>query len=74
MNGKIIIFKNKRKQKENHPDWVGTLEDSSGIKSDLALWIKSGKNGQFLAGQVKDQRQNENQRQEIDPDDQEFFL
>lgn len=57
MTGKIIIFKNNRKTKENHPAYVGTITDASGVESEVALWVKDGKNGKFFAGQIKDKSQ-----------------
>ena len=65
MKGKIIIFKNDRKKADNHPEYVGFLTDESGSESEVALWIKEGKNGKFFAGTIQDKRK-EYQKEEVD--------
>ena len=67
MKGKIIIFKNDRKKADKHPEYVGTLTDESGSESEVALWIKEGKNGKFFAGTIQDKREKkEYQKEEVD--------
>jgi hypothetical protein len=72
MKGKIIIFKNDRKKADNHPEYVGTLTDESGSESEVALWIKEGKNGKFFAGTIQDKREKkEYQKEQVNTGEEE---
>jgi len=48
-NGSGSIFKNKRKDKENQPDYTGTMRGLDGKDYRIALWIKDGKKGKFFS-------------------------
>jgi hypothetical protein len=49
--GDLVIFKNKEKKSEKSPEYWGTLRlNSEDLK--VALWVKEGKNGKFMAGMV----------------------
>ncbi|MEI8288636.1 MAG: hypothetical protein WCH99_04135 [Verrucomicrobiota bacterium] len=43
-HGSGLLFKNFRKQKPNHPDYIGTAE-IDGKKLEISAWIKPLKNG-----------------------------
>lgn len=51
----FAIFRNTRKQKDNHPDWNGTFTDENGVEYWLNAWTKTPKNGgdKFLSGSIK---------------------
>ncbi len=46
--GKGTIFKNDRKEKENHPDWKGVAM-LDGRMVEIALWERDGKRGAFYS-------------------------
>jgi hypothetical protein len=52
-----VLFRNDRKQQDNHPDHTGTI-NINGVEYWLSAWIKSGANGRFfsLAVKPKDQQ------------------
>lgn len=43
------LFKNDRKEKENHPDYQGTI-NVEGREYWLSGWVKEGKEGSKMAG------------------------
>jgi uncharacterized protein (DUF736 family) len=51
----ILVFKNKSKDKENQPDYRGSL-NVNGQLFDLSLWArKAEKTGEvYLSGQIKE--------------------
>jgi hypothetical protein len=51
--GSVLIFKNKNKEKSNHPAYVGNAL-INGAHVDIGLWVKKDKNGNsFFAGTIK---------------------
>jgi hypothetical protein len=50
---KIVIFKKENKTNEKQPDYTGTL-NVEGKEYSVSLWIKEGKSGKFLGGQIQE--------------------
>jgi hypothetical protein len=44
-NGKGVLFKNNRKEKDTHPDYQGNIEFKGGVPYTLSAWLKKDKNG-----------------------------
>lgn len=53
--GTGVIFKNDKKQKENQPDYKGTI-NVDGKDLDIALWVKEGKKGKFFSVAIKEKQ------------------
>ena len=49
-----ILFKNDEKEKENHPDYKGSIT-VDGVDYWLSAWIKEGAKGKFMSLSVKQQ-------------------
>ena len=48
--GKVVLFKNTNKQKDNHPDYTGNVE-IEGVKHRLSGWNRKDKNGiSYISG------------------------
>ncbi len=47
-NMRGVLFKNDRKESENHPDYKGQAE-VDGVEYWIAAWIKEGKKGKFMS-------------------------
>lgn len=43
-----VLFKNDRKETDNHPDYTGRI-DIDGTEYFLSAWIKEGKKGKFMS-------------------------
>lgn len=46
------LFKNDRKESDNHPDYKGSV-NVGGVEYWLSAWIKDGRNGKFMSLSVK---------------------
>lgn len=53
-----VLFKNERKEKENHPGYTGSVM-VGGVEYWLSAWVKDGRKGKFfsLAFTPKDAQQ-----------------
>ena len=52
---RFVLFKNKNKTTENHPDMTGNIENAAGEKTHyLSGWFKVPKDGgaQFISGEL----------------------
>jgi uncharacterized protein (DUF736 family) len=59
-DGQASLFKNKRKETENHPDYTGSIM-VNGVEHWLSAWIKTPKSGgekymSLSVGKPKEQR------------------
>lgn len=56
------IFKNHKKEKENHPDYTGQFKGLDGKLYNAALWVKEDKNGKnyfsFSMSEVRETKSN----------------
>lgn len=43
-----VLFKNDRKETDNHPDYKGSI-NFNGEDCWLSAWIKDGRNGKFMS-------------------------
>jgi hypothetical protein len=61
------LFKNDRKQQDNHPDYTGSI-NVGGVEYWLSAWLKDGQKGKFFSMSVKPKdeqpRRQEPQRQD----------
>ena len=51
--GSFTLFKNDRKESDNHPDYKGEGADIDGNPIWVSAWIKDGKNGKFMSGSIR---------------------
>jgi hypothetical protein len=47
-----VLFKNDRKETDNHPDYTGQI-NVGGCEFWLSAWIKDGRKGKFMSLSVK---------------------
>lgn len=51
-DGQGSLFKNDRKERENHPDYTGTIK-INGQEFYLSAWLKDGSKGKFFSMSAK---------------------
>ena len=47
-NMRGVLFKNDRKERDNHPDYKGSAE-IDGVEFWISAWIKEGQKGKFMS-------------------------
>lgn len=60
------LFRNDRKEKDNHPDYTGEIM-VDGVLHFINAWIKTGKKGKFMSLSVKPKNQPERQERREEP-------
>ena len=55
---RFVLFRNKNKKTDNHPDWTGTFTDKNGVEHYMDGWTTAPKSGgeKFLSGKVKEKQ------------------
>lgn len=52
------LFKNEKKEKDNHPDYKGSIVLDNGVEKELAAWIKTSKAGKkYMSLKISDKRE-----------------
>jgi uncharacterized protein (DUF736 family) len=55
-----VLFKNDRKEQDNHPDYKGSI-NVDGVEFWLSAWIKQGDKGKFMSLSIKPKEQRQQQ-------------
>lgn len=55
--GTFTLGKNKRREKDTHPEYSGTLIDEDGNEFWLSAWIKEHNGEKFFSGRIKRKEQ-----------------
>ena len=50
--GNGILFKNERKESENHPDYTGRCVRPDGVECWYSAWIKEGAKGKYMTTSI----------------------
>lgn len=51
----FVLFKNNDKEKDNQPDYKGSMTWGDGTKKDIAVWIRISKKGsKFMSGKISE--------------------
>jgi hypothetical protein len=58
-DGSANLFKNERKETQNHPDYTGSIM-INGQEHYFSAWIKEGKKGKFMSCSVGKQKEQKN--------------
>lgn len=53
---RFVLFKNDKEGNEKRPDYTGKLTLPGGHVMRMSAWIRDGKNGKFMSGQIEEQR------------------
>ena len=61
-----VLFKNDRKEQDNHPDYKGSI-NIDGQEFWLSAWIKESQKGKFMSLSVKPKDQQPQQRRAPPP-------
>ena len=51
--GSFSLFKNDKKESDNHPDYKGDGKDLDGNAVWVSAWLKDSKNGKFMSCSFK---------------------
>ena len=51
--GTFVLFRNDKKESDNHPDYKGEGADADGNPIWVNAWIKEGKRGKFMSGSIR---------------------
>ena len=49
---RFVLFKNDKEGNEKRPDYTGSI-DVDGTEYWMSAWIKDGKKGKFMSGQIE---------------------
>ena len=52
----FIIFKNSKKEKDNHPDYRISIKVGNDYVDGGGVWLKEGKSGKFFSCKLNDAR------------------
>lgn len=56
---RFVLFKNDKGGNEKRPDYTGKLTLPGGQVMRMSAWIRDGKSGKFMSGQIEPQKEKE---------------